>query len=82
MIPQDVYDHIKYGNGAIPGADMERGRHSYSLSPRFYRGRWFVICTKYTHDDDGVLMAWRDIPLRDVPESDAADWRTYWTGEA
>jgi hypothetical protein len=71
MIPQGIYDHIKYGNGATPKAYMVRKETEYILS----RKNKVVTCSKYTGNDS------KEIPLSSVPSSVESDWTTYWENE-
>ena len=71
MISKNVYEHVKYGNGAVPKAwHQDKNGNGYGLSNRAGQ-----VCARfYPLVGESV-----DIPLSDIPET--SDWDCYWEGE-
>ena len=89
MIPKGVYDFVRYGSGALPGASMTQGKHEYILSC----DHGSVICTRYNelpdinaHNYTMLMDVWhssimRDFRLSNIPDSDSSQWSMYFTNE-
>ena len=87
-LPQNVYNHMRYGNGAEPGASAtlpdgsEITVHLRAIWERrsfsYDHVRDEIVATHYTRDGAGKLHS-QHIALRECPKD--APWVTYWTNE-
>lgn len=74
-IPTEVFKHIKYGNGAKPGARLKVNEITYILEP----GENFSVkAKKYVPDN------WESKPVKlsDIPVRSEENWDTYFTNES
>ena len=86
MISKNVYEHVKYGNGAVPKAwHQDKNGNGYGLSNR----AGLVVARFYpplpTTRDNASMQRWHrsvvDIPLSDIPKTVESDWYCYWENE-
>ena len=88
MIPESVFNHMRYGTGARPGASL---RIDDDVSYSLYRDNGLVCAKRYT------VLSWhhcpyngarideldvRIVPLGSVPDMPANRWDIYWTNES
>ena len=76
MIPRDVYEHVRFGSGARPGAALTRAGKTYNLYPSL-DGQG-VTCVRH---DPSPKYQGQAISLSKVPDSLAEEWDQYWTHE-
>ena len=81
MLPQNVYEHLKYGNGATPVASLAcpDGIH-YSLE-----GGWGkkIVATQYPADFlTNPNAKSKRIRLGDIPTRPESEWSMSWINEA
>lgn len=84
MLPKNVYDHVRYGNGARPeaSATLIDGSHIH-VEPRREPPHYRITIRARLYPPDfcaNPKARARDIALSECPED--ADWQTYWTHEA
>ena len=88
MIPNEVYNHVKYSHGGPacgPTASMKFGKYEYVLSQEWANdGRVYVICVRYLPipQDYYINQESRDrwhnsikrVSLACVPEVSQSEW--------
>ena len=74
-VPEQVYNHMRYGNGARPTAHLAVTGGEYGLSrlPTVT-----VVATYYPTDRSRPVR--RNLPLSAVPATDVANWDWDWEG--
>lgn len=89
MLPRNVFEHLKYGTGATPGASctLPDGSEIAVSNEVTYKPSWTgagewsrrIVAKHYYYDAQAQLVV-TELSLRECPED--ADWQVYWTGEA
>lgn len=79
MLPRNVYEHIKYGNGAKPGASLKLANGtSYTVSKVDRR----IVATFYPADFlTNRQTKSKNVRLSDIPDRPESEWNIYWTHE-
>ncbi len=72
ILPEEVYDHIMYGNGATPKASLEVNGIEYGLEN--IRGK--IVARIY----NGVDLS-KEVSLSDIPIHPLQDWELDWINE-
>ena len=85
MLPQDVYEHMKYTTGAKPGASLTTDQGEYIVSREgVYKSgfctldfsHYKIVATFYPTTGTA-----KPAPLGEIPTTDAALWKQYYTHE-
>lgn len=92
MLPKNVYEHIRYGNGAKPGASLTLPNGtSYSVTreiksvpswtgPTTYHQE--IVATMYPANSlTNRRVKSVKVRLGDIPTRPELEWKVYWTHE-
>ncbi len=86
MIPNKVYDNIKYASNYNHGAELDKGDKKYSLRNKngYVEATVFIPCNTSQREKlekqgytTSEKFAWKSIPLNQVPDSQALEWHCW-----